>query len=51
MLQGKRFGFNDEVIAATEGYFETKHKSFFTIAKLIQRLKICIDRNGDHDEK
>ena len=29
MLQGKRFGSNEEVIAETEAYFETKDKSFY----------------------
>jgi len=29
MLQGKRFGSNEEVIAATEAYFEDKDKSFY----------------------
>ena len=28
MLQGKRFSSDDEVIAATEAYFEAKDKSF-----------------------
>ena len=28
MLQGKRFGSNEEVIAKTEAYFEAKNKSF-----------------------
>ncbi len=29
MLQGKRFGSNEEVIAVTEAYLETKEKSFY----------------------
>ena len=29
MLQGKIFGFNEEVIAETEAYFESKDKSFY----------------------
>ena len=28
MLQGKRFGSNEEVIAETEAYFESKDESF-----------------------
>ena len=29
MLQGKRFGFNEEFILETEAYFEAKDKSFY----------------------
>ena len=29
MLQGKRFGFNEEVILETEAYFEAKDKPFY----------------------
>ena len=29
MLQGKRFGSNEEVISETEAYFEAKDKSFY----------------------
>ena len=29
MLQGKRFGSNEEVISETETYFEAKDKSFY----------------------
>ena len=29
MLQGKRFGFNEEIIAETEAYFESKDESFY----------------------
>ena len=29
MLQGKRFGSNEEVIAETEAYFESKDESFY----------------------
>ena len=29
MLQGKRFGFNEEVISETEAYFEAKDKLFY----------------------
>ena len=39
MLQGKRFGSNEEVIAKTEAYFENKYKLFYKkgIAKLEKR--------------
>ena len=29
MLQGKKFGSNEEVISETEAYFEAKNKSFY----------------------
>ena len=29
MLQGKRFGSNEEVVAVTEVYFESKDESFY----------------------
>ena len=29
MLQGKRFGSNEEVISGVEAYFEVKNKSFY----------------------
>ena len=29
MLQGKRFGYNEEVISETETYFEAKDKLFY----------------------
>ena len=37
MLQGKRFGFNEEVIAKTEAYFESKDESFYK--KGIEKLE------------
>ena len=37
MLQGKRFGSNEEVIAETEAYFESKGKSFYK--KCIEMLE------------
>ena len=37
MLQGKRFGSNEEVIAETEGYFESKDESFYKKASKSQR--------------
>ena len=46
MLQGKRFGSNEEVIAETEAYFEVKDKSFYKhgIEKL-EHLKVIILMN------
>ena len=43
MLQGKRFGSNEEVIAKTEAYFESKNKSFYKngIEKLEKRWNEC----------
>ena len=32
MLQGNRFGSNEEVIAETEAYFENKDESFYKMA-------------------
>ena len=50
MLQGKRFNSDDEVIAATEAYFEAKDKSFYK--KGIESLKKCwndfIAMEGDY---
>ena len=44
MLQGKRFGSNEEVIAETEAYFESKDESFYKkgIEKLEKRWNECI---------
>ena len=44
ILQGKRFGSNEEVIAETEAYFEAKIKSFHKkgIEKLEKRWNECI---------
>ena len=44
MLQGKRFGSNEEVIAETEAYFEAKYKSFYKkgIEMLKKRWNECI---------
>ena len=39
MLQGKKFGLNEEVIAETETYFECKDKSFYK--KGIEKLEEC----------
>ena len=37
MPQGKKFGSNDEVIAETEAYFESKNESFYK--KGIEKLE------------
>ena len=44
MLQRKRFGSNEEVIAENEAYFESKDKSFYKkgIEKLEKRWNKCI---------
>ena len=44
ILQGKRFGSNEEVIAETEAYFESKDESFYKkdIEKLVKRFNECI---------
>ena len=39
MLQGKRFGFNEEVIAETEAYFEAKDKSFY------KKIFVMLEKN------
>ena len=43
MLQGKGFGSNEEVIAETEAYFESKEESFYKkgIKKLEERGNEC----------
>jgi len=54
MLQGKRFGSNEEVIAEIEAYFEanrsTKDKSFYKkgIELLEKRWNQCITLEGDY---
>ena len=50
MLQEKRFGSNEEVIAETEAYFESKYESFYKkdIEKLEKRFKECIMLEGNH---
>ena len=50
MLQGNRFSSDDEVIAATEAYFEAKDKSFYKkgIESLEKRLNDCIAVEGDY---
>ena len=50
MLQGKRFGSNEEVIAETQAYFEAKDKSFYKhgIEKLEKRWNDCIALEGNY---
>ena len=50
ILQGKRFGSNEEVIAETEVYFEAKHKSFYKhgIEKLEKRWNDFIALESDY---
>ena len=44
MLRGKRFVSNEEVIAETEAYFESKGESFYNkgIEELLKRWNECI---------
>ena len=50
MLQVKRFGSNEEVIAETEAYFESKDESFYNkgIEKLKERWNKCITLEGNY---
>ena len=50
MLQGKRFGSNEEVISKTEAYFDAKDKSFNKngIELLEKRWNQCITLEGDY---
>ena len=50
MPQGKKFGFNEEAIAETEVYFESKNKSFCKegIELLEKRWNECIALEGDY---
>ena len=50
MLQGKRFGSNEEVIVETEAYFESKDESFIRkgIEKLQKRWNECITLEGNY---
>ena len=50
MLQGKRFGSNEEVIAEIEAYFESKDESFYEkgIEKLEKRWNECITLEGNY---
>ena len=49
MLQGKRFGSNEEVITETEASFESKDESFYIkgIEKLEKRWNECITLEGN----
>ena len=44
MLQGKRFGSNEKVVAETDAYFESKNESFYKkdIENLEKRWNECI---------
>ena len=50
MLQGTRFGSNEEVIAKTEAYFESKDESFYKkdIEKLEKRWNECMTLEGNY---
>ena len=53
MLLGKRFGPNEEVVAETEAYFESKDESFYKkdIEKLEKRWNECITLKGNYVDK
>lgn len=53
MLQGKRFASQDEVIAATEAFFEAKDNAFFKkgIELLEKRWNDCIAMDGGYVEE
>ena len=50
MLQGKRFGSNEEVIPETEAYFESIDESFYenSIELLNKRWNKCITLEGNY---
>ena len=50
MLQGNKFGSNEEVILETEVYFEAKDKSFYKngIELLEKHWNRCITQEGDY---
>ena len=52
ILEGKRFGSNEEVISETEVYFEVKDKSFYKkgIELLEKRWNQCINQGDYVDE-
>ena len=52
MFQGKIFGFNEDVIAKTEAYFESEDESFYKkgIGKLEKRWNECITLEGNYVE-
>ena len=48
MLQGKRFGSNEEVLLETEPYLEAKDKTFYKKGiKLLEKQNQCITLEGD----
>ena len=53
MLQEKRLGSNEDVIAETETYFESKDESFYKkgIEKLEKRWNECILLEGNSVDK
>ena len=53
MLQGKRFGSNEEVIVESEAYFESKDESFYKkdIEKSENRWNECIRLEGNYVDK
>ena len=53
MLQGKRYGYNEEVISETEVHFEPKDKLFYkkVIESLEKRWNQCITLEGDYIDK
>ena len=52
-LAGQKFESNEEVIAATEAYFENLQKTYFLdgLKKLEHRWVKCIELKGDYVEK
>ena len=50
ILQGKRFGSNEEVIVETKAYFKAKDKSFYKkgLEILEKRWNECITLEGDY---
>ncbi len=48
--KGKRYGSNEEVIAATEAYFEAMNKSFYKdgVEKLKKCWNDCFVLEGDY---
>ena len=53
MPQGKRFGSDEEVIAETEAYFESKDKTFYKkgIERLEKRWNKCIMLKGNYADE
>ena len=50
ILQGKRFGSNEEVVSESEAYFDAKDKSFYKngIELLEKCWNQCISQEGDY---